>query len=196
MMSDEQLSFMGVCTIGDRLRMKAVCSPVASASKSRGLSKSSEIQERVEKVKEILNRNKRGKRGGTDKDGSTGCPPKVRQKETLKFEFGWKHWVDGNYKQKRIDKGGGKRRISISRAATYDECLEIAKKLFFPKGVISEGDEDDMYFALGNYDGVQIEEVDGITEFSPAKYKELTGFNLPSLYLPRRMSDLPLSKRK
>lgn len=63
MMSDEQLSTIGVCTIGDRLRLKAFCSPVASASKSRGLSKASEIQEKVEKVKEILNRNKRGKKG-------------------------------------------------------------------------------------------------------------------------------------
>ena len=104
----------------------------------------------------------------------------------LKFEFGWKHWVDGKYKQKRSDKGGGKRRISISRAAAYDECLEIAKKLFFPKGISSEGHEDDMYFALGNYAGVQIEELDGITEFSAAKYKELTGFTLPSLYLLSR----------
>ena len=43
-----------------------------------------------------------------------------------------------------------------------------------------------MYFALGNYVGVQIEEVDGITEFSAAKYKELTSFTLPSLYLLSR----------
>ena len=49
-MSDEQLSSMGVCTIGDRLRLN-YCSPVASASKSRGLSKTAEIQENVEKVK-------------------------------------------------------------------------------------------------------------------------------------------------
>ena len=76
MMSDEQLSSMGVCTIGDRLRLKAFCSPVPSASKSRDLSKSSEIQEKVVKVKKIRNRNKRGKRGSTDEDGSTGCPLK------------------------------------------------------------------------------------------------------------------------
>ena len=50
-MSDEQLPSMGVCTIGVRLRLKAFCSPVASASKSRGLSKTAEIQEKVEKVK-------------------------------------------------------------------------------------------------------------------------------------------------
>lgn len=86
----------------------------------------------------------------------------MRQKETLKFEFGWKHWVDGKYKRKRIDKGGGKRRISISRAATYNECLEIAKKLLFPKGVSIEDDEDDVFWSW-NYAGVQIEEVDGIT---------------------------------
>ena len=43
-----------------------------------------------------------------------------------------------------------------------------------------------MYFALGNYAGVQIEEVDGITEFSTAEYKELTSYTLLSPYLLSR----------
>ena len=50
-MSDEQLSSMGVCTIGERLRLRAFCSPGASTSKSSGLSKTSDRQEKVEKAR-------------------------------------------------------------------------------------------------------------------------------------------------
>ena len=43
---------------------------------------------------------------------------------------------------KRSDRGGGKRRVDVDRDAGYDDCLQIAKKAFFPKGVSSEGHED------------------------------------------------------
>ena len=99
MMSDEQLSSLGVETIGDRLRLKAFCSPLPSSStKAASLSPDLERQEKIDKVKNILNENKCGKRAST-KD-SRGGLSKVRQKETLKFEFGWKHWSNGKYKQK------------------------------------------------------------------------------------------------
>ena len=187
-MSDEQLSSMGVCTIGERLRLRAFCSPGASTSKSLGLSKTSDRQEKVEKVQEILNRNKRGKRS-SDSVSSTGCPSKVRQKVTLKFDFGWKHYVDGKYKLKRSDRGGGKRRIDVSKTASYDECLQIAKKLFFPKGLSDEGHEDDMYFLLADNNSSDIENLEDGSEiipFSPEKYKEVTGFTLPGVYLLSR----------
>ena len=152
MMSDKQLSCMGMATIGDRLRLKAFCSLLPSSStKAAGLSPDLERQEKIDKVKSILNENKRGKRASTKE--SRGGPSKVRQKETLKFEFGWKHWSNGKYKQKRSYHGGGKRRIDVAREAGNDECLQMAKKLFFPKGVSSEGHEDEMYLSLGNYAG-------------------------------------------
>ena len=91
MMSDEQLSSLGEETIGDRLRLKAFCSPLPSSStKAASLSPDLERQEKIDKVKNILNENKCGKRAST-KD-SRGGLSKVRQKETLKFEFSWKHW--------------------------------------------------------------------------------------------------------
>lgn len=185
-MSDEQLSSLGVETIGDRLRLKAFCSPLPSSStKAASLSHDLERQEKIDKVKNILNENECGKRAS--RKDSTGGLSKVRQKETLKFEFGWKHWSNGKYKQKWSDHGGGKRGVDVARDAGYDDCLQIAKKLFFPKGASSEGHEDEMYLSLGNYAGdqvVDLEDGPDIVPFSAEQYKDLTGFALPSAYLP------------
>ena len=65
----------------------------------------------------------------------------------------------------------------------------MAKKLFFPKGVSSEGHEDEMYLSLGNYAGdqvVDLEDGPDIVPFSAERYKDLTGFALPSVYLLSR----------
>lgn len=188
MMTDDQLSSMGVCTIGERLRLKAFCSPEAttSASQPKTRWKSSEREEKIEKIKEILNSNKRAKRGN---DVSSRCPAKAREKETLKFDFGWKHWVDGKYKLRRADRGGGKRRAEVARHAGYDECLQIAKPFFFPKGVSDAGNEEEMYFVLADNNSVDVETLEdefSTIPFSAHKYKELTGFTLPSLYLLSR----------
>ena len=191
-MSDEQLSSLGEETIGDRLRLKAFCSPLPSSStKAASLSPDLERQEKIDKVKNILNENKCSKRAST-KD-SRGGLSKVRQKETLKFEFGWKHWSNGKYKQKWSDHGGGKRRVDVARDAGYDDCLQIAKKLFFPKGASSEGHEDEMYLSLGNYAGdqvVDLEDGPDIVPFSAEQYKGLTGFALPSAYLPTQTMNI------
>ena len=196
LMTDEQLSSLGISTIGDCLRLKVFCSGPASTSttniqnppsRKTGITES-ERQAKIERVKEILNQKKRVKRDNVQ-GTSAVCTQKGRQKETLKIDFGWKHWLNGKYKQKRSDAGGGKRRIDVHRSAGYDDCLKITKKLFFPKGLSSEGHEDDMYFSLGNYGGVILHDLEveyDIVPFSVEKYKEVTGFALPSLFLLSR----------
>ena len=191
MMTDEQLSSLGVSTIGDRLRLKSFCSPLASTSSKKPGPYNSERQGKIDKVKEIIHQNKRSKSADV-KDSTSGRPPKVRQKETLKFEFGWKHWSNGKFKQKRSDHGGGKRRIDVPRDSGYEDCLQIAKKLFFPRGVSSEGHEDEMYISLGNYAGDPVDNMeDGndILPFSAERYKSVTGFALPSIYLLSRSKE-------
>ena len=132
MMSDEQLSCLGVETIGDRLRLKAFCSPLPSSStKAAGLSPDLDRQEKIDKVKSILNENKRGKRASTKE--SRGGPSKVRQKETLKFEFGWKDCSNGKYKQKRSDHGGGKRRIDVLERQGMTSAFKWRKSSSFLK---------------------------------------------------------------
>lgn len=67
--------------------------------------------------------------------GVGGQPKLVRQKDNLKFEFGWKHWSDGKYKLKQIDHGSGTHSVDIARDAGYEDCLQIVKKIFFANGV-------------------------------------------------------------
>ena len=186
LMSDEQLASMGVSTIGDRLRLKAFCS--SGASTSRGPDSSADKQAKIDRVKALLQQSKRDKKSNANSDSSSSAS-KARKKETLKLDFGWKHWSNGKYKQKRSDRGGGKRRIDVSRDAGYDECLRIAKKLFFPRGLSSEGPEDDMHFVLANYADLPVNDLGDDSEsmpFSAGKYKEITGFTLPSIYLLSR----------
>ena len=127
-MTDEQLSSLGINTIGDRLRLKAFCSPPAStSSKTPGVS-NSERQLKIDKVNNILNQSKQSRRADV-KSKSADCPPKVWQKETLKMEFGWKHLSNGKFKQKCSDHGAGKRQIHVARDAGYEDCLQIANIL-------------------------------------------------------------------
>lgn len=88
LMSDEQLASLGVNTIGDRLRLKAFCS--SGASTSRGPDSSADKQAKIDRVKALLQENKRGKKANAKND-STNYAAKARKKETLKLEFGWKH---------------------------------------------------------------------------------------------------------
>ena len=64
------------------------------------------------------------------KNDFSNSTAKAHKKETLKLDFGWKHWSNGKYKQKRSDHRGGKHRIDVCMDACYDKCLQIAKKLF------------------------------------------------------------------
>ena len=59
---------------------------------------------------------------------------------------------------------------------------------FFPKGVSSEGHEDEMYLPLGNYAGnqvVDLEDGPDIVPFSAEQYKDLTGFQGSKLTVTR-----------
>ena len=88
LMSDEQLASMGVSTIGDRLRLKAFCSP--GASTSRGPDSSADKQAKIDRVKALLQQSKRDKKSNANSDSSSSAS-KARKKETLKLDFGWKH---------------------------------------------------------------------------------------------------------
>ena len=139
-------------------------------------------------MKALLQQNKRGKNANAKNDSSNSAA-KSRKKETLKLDFGWKHWTNGKYKQILSDRGGGKRHIDVCRDVGYEECLEIAKKLFFPRGVSSERPEEDMHFVLPNYADQPVNDLEADSDsvpFSAGKYKEITGFNLPSIYLLSR----------
>jgi len=71
-----------------------------------------------------------------------------RIKENLSFEFGWKLWVDGRFKQKKMHQGGGNQTLDIPRHASLQDCLKWQRGLFFPNGKSPEGEESVMSFSM------------------------------------------------
>jgi len=114
------------------------------------------------------------------------------KRNQLRFEFGWKRWSDRRFKQKRVNPAGGSRVWDVPRFATLDDCLEIAKTLFFPSGETPAGNATDTSFALGNYAGnviVDLKENGKLCSFSAERYRRVTGLNCPRLYLLSKCPD-------
>ena len=106
--------------------------------------------------------------------------------QQLRFEFGWKHWSDRRFKQKKVNHGGQSRVLDVPRFATLEDCLEIVKSLFFPSGESPAGNAKDMSSALGNYAGDVIgdlKESGELCSLSAERYKRVTGLNHLRLYL-------------
>lgn len=109
-------------------------------------------------------------------------------KTAIKFEFGWKHWCQQakTFKQKKKGSGGGTRVLDVPKLACADDCLEMAKELFFPLGISPEGSLDEMDLTLGDFSGCCVGNVniDGeLLPFTAERYKTATGFTKPRLYL-------------
>ena len=62
-------------------------------------------------------------------------------------------------------KGGGTREIFVPIQSSYVEVLRIIKKVYFPDGTSTFGDEDVMTFKVGNFKEEEVEE-----QFTLAKY--------------------------
>lgn len=109
-------------------------------------------------------------------------------KTAIKFEFGWKHWCQQakTFKQKKKGSGGRTRVLDVPKLACADDCLEMAKELFFPLGISPEGSLDEMDLTLGDFSGCCVGNVniDGeLLPFTAERYKTATGFTKPRLYL-------------
>lgn len=61
-------------------------------------------------------------------------------KQSLCFEIGWKHWVEGLFTQKKVERGGN-RTLDVPRHASLYDCLKLAKGFFFQKGKSPERDD-------------------------------------------------------
>ena len=112
---------------------------------------------------------------------------------TLKFEFGWKHWRTGRgYVQQKKNNGGGTRSYNVPRHASLSDCQQVALNLFFPNANSPVGPAENMSIAMGNFSGEFImfmEDGGKPLEFTCEKYKQLTGFATPRLYLLTRHED-------
>ena len=180
-MTDRQLEELGVKAIGDRLRIPAFCE-----RKSQTATKQKKRQDAVEKLRSMLSHQRASKRShGRD---TLGQKEKKITKIAIKFEFGWKHWCQqaSTFKQKKKGSGGGTRVLDVPKVASADECLEMAKELFFPLGVSPEVSLDEMDLSLGDFNGCSVSDVSVDSEllpFTAERYKTATGFTKPRLYL-------------
>ena len=188
-MSDDQLKEFGLTALGHRLKLRDFCGNKCASTSERTIK---EREEKLEKLRTLIGNSAQSRKGKSrlQKDGPN--PKKQRVKESLRFEFGWKHWSSGKFVQKKMTHGGGNRTWDVPRTATLDECLDIAKSLFFPGGKSPEGEADEMALALGNYRGDVLSDLDEGGEkrpFTAARYKNVTALNRPRLYLLSKRLD-------
>ena len=178
LLSDDQLT-----ALGNRIKLRDFC----EKNKHK---KTNEVdrEEKLEKLCKLIgaSSHSRSRKGKTPLQSDAAIAKKPRIKENLRFEFGWKHWADGRFKQKKMQQGGGNRTLDVPRHASLHDCLKMAKGLFFPNGKSPEGDESAMSFSMGNYSGEilgDLEEDGEVREFRADIYKRVTGLNRPRVYL-------------
>lgn len=68
---------------------------------------------------------------------------KNAQKNERKVDLGWLDFTEGEYRQVRIQSGGGIRHITVTNDTTVKDLLEVSKKLFFPGGLSQKGNIKD-----------------------------------------------------
>lgn len=182
-MNDKDLLELGLTAEGDRLKLQAFCN-------RRNNTKPEDREQKIARIKEILDqgRSKRGKKrtfDNTAKDDNDGGSKKKANFATLKFEFGWKHWRSGRgYVQQKKNTGGGTRAFNVPRLASLNDCKNIALNLFFPNGKSPVGNAVEMSIGMGNFNGEFI-----ALDFTAERYKQVTGFPTPRLYLLTRHQD-------
>ena len=143
MWTDTPLKELGLTSLGHRMNLTDYC-----AKRKNVGSDENERKEKLKKLQALIGGSSRLKsKRQTVKDMVT------TKRQQLRFEFGWKHWSDRRFKQKKVNHGGQSRVLDVPRFATLEDCLEIVKSLFFPSCESPAGNAKDMSSALGNYAG-------------------------------------------
>ena len=194
-MDEKDLIDLGLTAKGDRVKLQAFCNRINKKP-------SEDREQKIAKIKEILgqgkgNRAKKRPVSDTAKQendgGLKGKTAKKNSQATLKFEFGWKNWIPGRgFVQQKKNNGGGTRSYNVPRHATLDDCQEIAVNLFFPNGKSPVGPVEEMNIAMGNFSGefiIFMQDGGKPLEFTAEKYKRITGFAVPRIYLLTRKQD-------
>ncbi|XP_071832111.1 uncharacterized protein [Apostichopus japonicus] len=124
----------------------------------------------------------RGKRLIGNKNASKG---------KRKIQLGWIdfNFKEGEYKQVRIQNGGGTRQVRVDRNAKKDDILEIAKGLFFPNGKSPRGKLSDFTLSLTDISMQEVGKDMTIGEMYDA-------FKVPMLrcYISTKMKRLSIAK--
>ncbi|XP_073727925.1 uncharacterized protein [Misgurnus anguillicaudatus] len=94
-------------------------------------------------------------------DADNACDKRTvknAQKNMQKIEMGWMHFREGKFTQVRTKKGGGTRKISVSKDCRKSELLEKAAELFFPGEKCSEGSIADFVVDITDFQEQAIDE--------------------------------------
>lgn len=78
-----------------------------------------------------------------------------------KVEIGWMHYDNEKeaFKQVRAKRGGGTRKVDISKDAQKRDLIQEAIDLFFPDGRNSQGPLTDFELDLKDYQKVTVDDV-------------------------------------
>ena len=118
-MTDEQLKEY-LPSYGDRLAVLGFC----KRKENNSVSRKSKLFERL---RAKISRN----RSSGPEDQSDQEAPRNAQKNVRKVELGWLHFRDGKFLQVRTKKGGGTRKVSVSKNCRKTELIEKAVECFF-----------------------------------------------------------------
>lgn len=154
-MTDENLKIY-LPSYGDRLAVLGFCRRMENSDNN---SRKSKLFERL--------KTKLGKRKSVDTGVSSKSqehPQMTDRKNALrtmrKIEIGWMHYDDEiqGFKQVRTKRGGGTRKMNISKDAQKIHLIHEATALFFPDGRNSVGPLTDFDLDLRNYQEMTVDD--------------------------------------
>lgn len=126
---------------GDRLALLGFCRRNANSTRKETL-----FQRLTNKLKRKKDEEERGEK-------ERNPPSKNARKTMRKVELGWMNYDDtcGIFKQVRTKRGGGTRRIDVSKDAVKKDLIKIGMDLFFSSGSNAVGNIADFHFDLKDF---------------------------------------------
>lgn len=151
-MTDEQLKTY-FPSYGDRLAILGFCRQKASNRNDPNHRKS----KLFERLKSKLSQKRKCDDSATTSKQQT---TKNAQKTMRKVELGWMNYDTENeiYKQVRTRRGGGTRKVDVSKESKKSDLIEQAVRLFFGNGKSPEGDINEFELDLMDYKEMSVDE--------------------------------------
>lgn len=178
-MTDEQLKEY-LPSYGDRLAVLGYCRRKGNNPAGR----KSKLFERL--------RAKISKKQNDNRDHlSEKEPLKNAQKNVRKVEIGWMHFHDGKFLQVRTKKGGGTRKISVSKDCKKDELIERALDLFFPNKKNAKGRISDFVVDITDFQEHSFDDQTTVGELYEQTKLPLLRFYLTTKQKNNRSGSLP-----
>lgn len=111
---------------------------------------------------------------------------KNAQKSVQKIEVGWMHVREGKFTQVRTKKGGGTRKICVSKDCRKKDLLEKAVTLFFPCEKSSEGNFTDFLVDVTDFKDQAIDD-----QITAGELYEQTKLPVLRFYLTTKKKIIP-----